>query len=209
MELHRLTTMKPHDPKLFNTLYKKTERLRHSLVYGIDHRRFGVTQEEVLSWMDDKFLFVFNKYVDSKTPDVLLGYLISSLQMFKLKILRRSYQNNNSVNLNSISLSDLQLNHIVDEVGDDNYELLLNLAVSFMETNLSAEAYTLLQLQLNPPLYITSRLKNPSAKIPLNLILEYLGLDVNGSNMAIIRDIQTEISDTIKRASLHFQNVTV
>lgn len=209
MELHRLTTMKPHDPKLFNTLYKKTERLRHSLVYGIDHNRFGVTREELLSWMDDKFLFVFNKYVDNKTPDVLLGYLISSLQMFKLKILRRSYQNNNSVNLNSISLSDLQLNHIKDEVGDDNYELLLNLAISFMESNLSAEAYTLLQLQLNPPLYITSRLKNPAAKIPLNLILEYLGLDANGSNMAIIRDIQTEISDTIKKASLHFQNVTV
>lgn len=209
METHRLTPMKPYDPKLFNLLYKKTERLRHSLVYGIDHTRFGVTKDEVMSWMDDKFIFAFNKYVDQKPPDILLGYIINSLKMFKMKILRRSYQENNSVNLNSISLDDLQLNHIKDEVGEDNYELLLNLAVSFMEKNLSQEAYTLLQLQLNPPLYITSRLKSPASKIPLNLILEYLGLDTTGMNLAIIRDLQEEISNTIKRAQLHFKNLAV
>ena len=75
MELHRLQPMKPYDPKLFNELYKKTERLRKSLVYQIDSSRWGVTQDEVMSWFDDKFIFVFNKYQDQKKPDILLGYL--------------------------------------------------------------------------------------------------------------------------------------
>jgi hypothetical protein len=201
--------MKPYDPKLFNDLYKRTERLRHSLVYGIDHSRFGVTRDEVMSWMDDKFIFVFNKYQDQKSPDVLLGFIINSLKMFKMKILRRSYQDNNSVNLNSVCLDDLKLNYIKDEVGEDNYEILLGLALSFMQDTLSREAYELLQIQLTPPLYITSRLKSPSSKIPLNLILEYLGLDPNGANMTIIRDLQYEIGDAMRLAQEHFRTVTI
>lgn len=209
MELHRLKPMPDYDPKLFNELYKKTERLRHSLVYQIDHSRFGVTRDEVMSWMDDKFIFVFSKYVNQKPPDVLLGYLINSLKTFKLKILRRSYQDNNSVTLNSVSLDDLKLNYIKDEVGDDNYEIMLNLALSFMQDRLSNEAYDLLKIQLNPPLYITSKLKSPASKIPLNVILEYLGLEPNGMNMAIIRDLQYEIMNCVKDAQEHFRTVTI
>ena len=176
MELHRLTPMKPHDPKLFNDLYKKTERLRKSLVYQIDASRFGVTQDEILSWFDDKFLFVFNKYVDQKNPDVLLGFIINSLKVFKLKILRRSYQDNNSVNLNSISIEDLAVFNITDVKEEDNKELLLNVVMGFMQNHLSEGAYELLQLQLNPPLFITSKLSKPGIKIPAKLILEFMGL---------------------------------
>lgn len=205
MELHRLTPMKPHDPKLFNTIYKKTEGLRHVLVNQIDASRFGVTRDEVMSWMDDKLIFVFNKYVDTKSPDLLLGYVINSLKVFKLKILRRSYQLNNSVNLNSIALDDIQLNYIKDEVEEDNYDLMVNLVMEFMENRLSQEAFTLLQIQLNPPLYITSKVKNP-LRIPLNIILEFLGLDITPVNLSIVKELQFQINQCILEAKDHFRD---
>jgi len=206
MELHRLSTMKPHDPKLFNELYKKTERLRKSLVYQIDASRFGVTQDEVLSWFDDKFLFVFNKYVDKKNPDILLGFLINSLKVFKLKILRRSYQDNNSVNLNSISIEDLAVFNITDQTEENNKELLLNVVMEFMQNNLSEGAYELLQLQLNPPLYITSKLSKPNIKIPPKLILEFTGLEVTFENMDVINSLRREIHQAVETARYHFKD---
>lgn len=208
MELHRLQPMKPYDTKLFNELYQKTERLRRSLVYQIDASRFGVTQDEIMSWFDDKFLFVFNKYQDQKKPDVLLGFLINSLRMFKMKILRRSYQLNNSVNLNAISIEDLKVFNIVEEPGND-YELLIGVALEFLQNKLSDEAYELLQLQLNPPIYITSKLRNPNVKIPAQLILEFLGLDVTADGINWISYLRKEIAEAIQTARLHFRDYVV
>ena len=206
MEIHRLTPMKPYDPRLFNELYKKTERLRKSLTYQIDARRVGVTHDEVLSWFDDKFIFVFNKYADVKEPNILLGFIINSLQVFKQKILRRSYQLNNSVNLNSISIEDLKVFNIVDQAEEDNKELLLNLAFSFMETRLSQEAYDLLQLQLNPPLFIQSKLKTKTSKIPPQLILGFLGLEITPKNLDVIAILKDEINMAIQEAKTHFKD---
>lgn len=209
MELHRLTPMKPYDPRLFNLLYKKTERLRHSLVYQIDAHRFGVTQDEVMSWMDDKFIYVFNKYQDQYQPDVLLGYLINSLKTFKFKILRRSYQDNNSVNLNSFSIEDLKVFNITDEKPDENYEILLGLAVSFMEKRLSQEAWELLQIQLSPPMYIVSKLKSQNTKIPIPLILDFLGLEETPTTLGYIQDLRRQITDALADARDHFRNYSI
>jgi len=209
MEIHRLTTMKPHDPKLFRDLYQKTERLRKSLVYQIDSSRFGVTQDEIMSWFDDKFLFVFNKYVDQKSPDVLLGFLINSLKVFKLKILRRSYQDNNSVNLNSISIEDLTIFNLTDQAEEDNRELLVNLVMEFMEHHLSEGAYELLKLQLNPPFFITAQLTKPNQRIPAKLLLEFLGLPPIPDNIDFISHLRREISQTIESARLYFKDYVI
>lgn len=206
MELHRLTPMKPYDPRLFNELYKKTERLRHSLVYQIDASRFGVTQDEILSWMDDKFIFVFNKYQDKYSKDVLLGYLINSLKTFKFKILRRSYQDNNAVNLNSFSIEDLRVFNITDTEPDSDYETLLGLAVSFMEKRLTQEAWELLQIQLSPPMYIASKLKNPNSKIPVSLILDFLGLEETPKTLGYIQDLRYQINEALTEARQYFRN---
>lgn len=209
MELHRLTPMKPYDKGLFNELYKKTERLRYSLVYQIDDSRFGVTKDEVMSWMDDKFIFVFNKYQDQHPPQVLLAHIINSLKTFKLKILRRSYQDNNSVNLNSVSIEDLKSFNVIEEDGDSNKELLLNLATSFMEKSLSREAWELLQIQLNPPIFISSKIPKESSKIPIPLILDFLGLDNSPKNYDYIQNLRDQISDAMAEARVYFKNYSL
>lgn len=207
MELHRLKPMPDgYDQKLFNELYAKTRNLRESLIYQIDESRFGVTKEEIRSWFDDKFIFVFSKYFGKMEPPILLGYLINSLKTFKLKVLRRSYQLNNSINLNTIGVEDLSMFNSLEDSKDENSELLFNLAMEFLQNNLSHEAWVLLNIQLNPPLFILSKLKNESSKIPGNLILEFLGEEVNTRNLEAIKILRKEINKAIETAQVFFQN---
>lgn len=207
MELHRLKPMPDgYDQKLFNELYAKTRNLRESLIYQIDESRFGVTKEEIRSWFDDKFIFVFSKYFGKMEPPILLGYLINSLKTFKLKVLRRSYQLNNSINLNTIGVEDLSMFNSLEDSKDENSELLFNLAMEFLQNNLSYEAWVLLNIQLNPPLFISSKLKNESSRIPGNLILEFLGEEVNTRNLEAIKILRKEINKAIETAQVFFQN---
>jgi hypothetical protein len=210
MELHRLTPMQEgYDQALFNELYKKTHNLRESLIYQIDESRFGVTKDELRSWFDDKFIFVFNKYFGKLDNQVLLGYIINSLKTFKLKVLRRSYQANNAIALNTINLEDLSMFNITEDYRDDNQELLFNLAMEFLQKTLSREAWELLQIQLNPPLFILSKLKNRDSRIPGDLILQFLGEEVTPSNRNLIRDIRNEIKQAIDMARENFKELAL
>lgn len=210
MEIHRLKTMpEGYDQKLFNELYAKTHNLRESLIYQIDERRFGVTKDELRSWFDDKFLFVFQKYYGKMPSPTLLGYLINSLKVFKFKVLRRSYQLNNSINLNTISMDDLSMFNSLQEDPESDDNTLYDMALDFLKSQLSREAWALLQIQLNPPIFIASKVKNLNAKIPGNLILEFLGEEVTESNLDIIRYLRKEINSAIEMAHAHFNSLSL
>ncbi len=88
MEIHRLTPMKDgYSEVLFNKIYSETHNLRKSLANQIDPRRYGVSPDIILSWFDDKFIFVFNKHFSDKNPDILKGFIINSLKTFKYTFL--------------------------------------------------------------------------------------------------------------------------
>lgn len=205
MEIHRLKPMPDgYDQKLFNELYNKTHNLRESLIYQIDERRFGVTKDELRSWFDDKFLFVFQKYYGKMNSSTLLGHLINSLKTFKFKVLRRSYQLNNSINLNTITMDDLSMFNSIDDNEDRENTELYDMALEYLKTKLSREAWTLLQIQLNPPMFIGSRMKNLNTKIPGNLILEFLGEEITDNNLEVIRYLRREINQAIEEAQVYF-----
>ena len=77
MEEHRLTTMKEgYDEKLFNDLYEKVKPLKRKLASTISTSKLGISYDDILSWFDIKFIFVFNKYFENKEPEVLKGFII-------------------------------------------------------------------------------------------------------------------------------------
>lgn len=208
MEIHRLKPMKPgYDVQLFNDLYQRTASLRKKLIFEIDNRRLGVTKDELSSWFDDKFILVFNKYWD-KEPDRLLGYIINSLKTFKFRVLRKAYQGSIYQNMVSLDDADKYIN-IIPEVEDTAREALINLALSFMEKNLSDDAYFLLQLELTPPPYIAKNLKSLNSPIPVKLILEYLEIPVTVSTQEWIRALREEISQVTKQAKEYFKQVDI
>jgi hypothetical protein len=206
MELHRLKPMKAgYDEKLFNKLYKETEDLRRSLVYQIDPRRFGVSSDIIKSWFDDKFIFVFNRYFGEYDEGRLKGYLINSLKTFKLRILRKAYSKYN-IHPNEVRLDDdyglINIIPIESEISES--DLFLEMALSFLKEKLSLDAYTLLQLELNPPLYITSKMDNPKTKIPAKLIAEYFELSPDKDSISFINMLRGEIETSVNLARSYF-----
>ena len=208
MEIHRLTIMQPnYDKILFNKIYHETEGLRNSLVFQIDARRYGVTSDIIKSWFDDKFMFVFNKYYGKIDNEVLKGYIINSLKTFKYRVLRNAYTKNNLYN-DSIHIEDHEnlINIIPVDDNMDSKKELLNLALSFLKKKLSKEAYTILDIELNPPPYIAFKLKSLNTKIPAKLIAEYLDLEVDSNSIAYINGLRKEISVIISKAKSYFEN---
>jgi hypothetical protein len=99
--------------------------------------------------------------------------------------------------------------NVVDQSDEDNRELLLNVAMEFMQNHLSEGAWELLQLQLNPPLFITSKLSKPNIKIPAGLILQFSGLDITPENLDVISFLRKEIYQAIESARIHFKDFSL
>lgn len=208
MEIHRLKEMQSdYDVKLFNKLYKEIQPLRNSLVFQIDSRRYGVTPDIIRSWFDDKFIFVFNKYYGKLPNEVLKGFIINALKTFKFRVLRNAYAKHNLYR-DEIHLEDQEnlINIIPSEEEINNHDLFMELALAFLEKNISEDAFTILNLELNPPPYILKRIKSTSTKIPSHLLAEYLDLENNSDNIFYINQLRKEINLGIEKAKNYFMS---
>lgn len=210
LEENRLQPMvEGYDEKMFNRLYSKTYQLRKKLASQIDSRRFGLQFEDVLSFFDIKFIFVFNKYCTQHNEEVLLGHLINSLSFFKNRILRSAYTKQYSQSIISTdevlcfeeTMSEYQL---MDSEKNHYYNILMN----FMRKNLSQNAYAVLEIQLNPPPYILDKLNididSKLHKIPDQLILDYFDLGYSNKAYKFLNDIIKEIHSATNYAKAHF-----
>lgn len=210
MEINRLTEMKKDYPeKLFNRLYDETKGLRKKLSYGIDTRYYGVTRDIIESWFDDKFILVFNKHFDNKDPEVLKGFIITSLQRFKNRILRKAYVQEGQFYGSRVELDNEHtfLNFIPDEDNQMNEEnIFLEIALNFMQEKLNQDAYLLLKTQLNPPPFILDRLKKSNSKITIKVLLDFFGLKETNSNRKYISKLKLEIEETKNKARVYFDN---
>jgi len=211
MEIHRLKPMKEgYSEDLFNKLYKETKNLRKSLARQIDSRRYGVTNDIILSWFDDKFIFVFNKHFDNKSPDVLKGFIISALQTFKYRILRKAYNIEGEFHSSKVELEgeDNLINIIPDTTFNKTEDIFYNLALEFMKERLTSNAYILFQIQMDPPPYILDKIKNNNSRISNSLIAEFLGieLDTQSATERYIKNLKKEVNLTVKKAREYFMD---
>ncbi len=211
MEIHRLQPMKPgYSPELFNKLYKETSNLRKSLARQIDGRRYGVSQDIIESWFDDKFIFVFNKHFDNKDQDVLKGFIINSLKTFKYRILRQAYSQKGEFYNSTVDLEgDNELINIIPDKSSspDVQDIFYGLAIEFMKEQLSYNAFLLLQVQLNPPPYIIERISKYNSRIPNTILCDYIGLDLGSKrkNDRYLKKLKKEIKNTTEMAYEFFK----
>lgn len=214
MENHRLKPMVDgYDVKVFNQLYKNTERLRKKLAFEIDPRRFGVDYKLILSWFDDKFIYAFNRYYETKDPETLKGYIINSLKTFKYRILKEAYAPKNLQYRNAIDItSDDYFEHLIHEPKfeeDSEESALLQIARDFIRTHISDDAYLIFEIQLCPPIYILDRIDSESKRarnnLPNDVIADYLGLPICEKVLNYIQELKREINQAISEARDYFQ----
>ncbi len=219
MEDHRLKPMPVnYNRQLFEQIYHETKALRAKLVYGIDSRRFGVDAEEISSWFDVKFIYVFSKYYDQfiDQPGVLKGHIINALQLFRYRVLKEAYMDKNKQYLNKIEIGEIEyFENLIsteedDEVNQSHNELIQRVT-SFLRSKLSDDAYFILELQLNPPPFILHRLESLNNRrignIPNELLADYLGLLPEDKKViSYIGDLKREVKSALDIARTYFNN---
>ena len=188
-ESHRLVNYPMpigYDVNLFEEIYSKTKQLRNKLVWQINPEKFGVDEQELKSWFDVKFLQAFNRYHDDERckdnrPEKLKAFVIQALQMYKRKIVKDSYHGKNELN-NTIDIEEVfDYETLVIEVMEPELEdNRITLIKQYYKERLSSDAYFLFELELNPPPYIISKLRNPDEqkmpKITNSDWADYLGI---------------------------------
>jgi len=210
MEEHRLTEMKPgYDEKLFNELYEKTTPLKRRLAGSISAGKLGVDYDEILSWFDVKFIYVFNKYFETKSPEVLKGFLLNSLSMFRNRILKVAYSEKNSVYRDTLELDEVNnLESLTYSEREPHTEFYLNKAMSFITEKISDDSLLVLQIDLDPPLYIKERMermgKKVTNKIPSYLVADYLSLGKDKEAVNYINELRREYREATQLAKEHF-----
>jgi len=211
MELHRLTPMKEgYDETLFNTFYQKTKALRNKLAFEVNPKYLGVSHQEILSWFDDKFMFIFNKYYGKLDNNVLLGYIINGLLNFKRRVLINVMENPERTNfyINRIELSDQSHMHIIPlDSEPDNSGMLQKLVWDYFRDHLTEEEFIIFEITINPPSYIAQNLRDLSQHISTPLILRYLGYDDQDYELRKrVNEIRKKITTLTEEAKNHFKD---
>lgn len=202
MEEQRLKPMGDYDPQLFNLLYKKVNPLKRKLASEIDHRRFGVDYEELLSWFDIKFIYVFNKYHKQENPDVLLGYILNSLKLYKCRILRAAYTTKFSQSISSLTYES------VDYIPEETDTSMVKSIMEFLKIHLSDNAYEYFIVTNYPPPYIVNQIEklgiSHKTKIPDEIVMDYYNIRNVSDGHRWIRGWKNEIKKTIELAKAYF-----
>jgi len=212
MEINRLKPMRQGYPEhLFNQIYKETKPLRKKLSRSIDTRYYGVSTDIIESWFDDKFILVFNKHFDDKEPDLLKGFIITSLLRFKNRILRKAYMGEGEFYSSRIELdSEFSfINFIPDEdTMLSEHDIFLDLSIKFMKSKLSDDGFLLLKTQLNPPPFILDKIKTSNSKITLKVLLDFFDLTDNNKNRKYITQLKKDIEIAKEKAKEYFSQNT-
>lgn len=208
-EINRLRPMvENYDVLKFTRLYERTKNLRRKLASEIDHRRFGLEQEDLIKEFEVKFIYAYNKYCLQYNEEVLLGHLIRAMQFMKCRILRAAYQPKFSqiqIEYNSNSVEEQIMNPHDEDTKDHYYNLLC----TYLRSKISDNAYMLFQLSLNPPMYVLIQMKEQGLdnihKIPDQIICNYFNLGFNPCMIKYLKQLRKEIHNGIESAKAHFQ----
>ncbi len=219
MEHHRLKPMTDgYDKSLFDEIYKKTTPLRRKLAYEIDSRKFGVDYDEVLSWFDVKFIHSFNKFTRTfKKEDTqnfdgkLMGYIINALSTYKYRVMRSSYQVKYHEHKNMVDISTYYENDDIKDTSTPDAlvrEAYMEKIMEYMKKELSDDALLILDIQLNPPAFISSKLeelgKKEYTKIPNDILADYLNMPLNNNVIQYLDGIKADIRRAIINARSFF-----
>ena len=203
MEEHRLRPMQEgYDEELFNRLYQELIPLKRKLASQINTKTLNIEYDELLSWFDVKFLFVFNRYIgEGKSDDLVKGHLISALQLYKNRILKFLISKKNSVNIHTVDITEVNnLSYSLVDYQHSEEKIFYDLIISFMKETLSIEAYKMFAIEYNPPLYIINKLEGNTNRITTKVIMDYLGLPDTKEVLSYIRQLRNEVRNAIELA---------
>lgn len=214
-EIHRIKEFTHYNREEFERMYKICKPLIRKLSKNVDSRRFNVSQDIIQSYFWDKFLYVYNKYQDIYTEDRLKATLITSLQIFKNKLLRNAYTKQAEFNQELTSLEELfdnskedkddnqqEFDNIIEnESGENKFSIMFH---EYMREKLTPDEYLLFVTELDPPMFLKERMKEAHGKLSTLNLIEYFELPKTQRASDYISNMRTHIKNTIKEAKEYF-----
>lgn len=209
-EIHRLKEFTHYDRERFERFYKLCKPLIRNLSRNVDTKRFNVSPDIIQSYFWDKFLHVYNKYQDMYEDERLKATLLSSLQIFKKKLLRNAYTKQAEFNQELTSFEVLY---------DNNKEALDNINIEeieyrnekseklhqFMKNHLTPDEYLLFRTELDPPPFLETRIRESRGKLSVFHIIEFFELPKNKKSYDIITEMRKHINGAIELAKEEFK----
>lgn len=203
-EINRLKELpEDYDYELFNHYYKGMTPLIRKLAKNIDHRRFNVSKDIVISYFYDKLLYVFRKYyhLSTENPEKFKATIISSLQLFKSRLLINAYsQQSVDFNANLASFEDCfeSAKEDLPEISEEERYKREKIEEihDYMRTHVSTDAYLLFQIQMSPPPFFFSKNKK-EPELTCSTLLDFFELPKTRCYIKYITQLKAEIKSAI------------
>lgn len=207
-EIHRIKEFTDYNRDQFEKLYKLCRPLVRNLSRSIDSRRFNVSQDIIQSYFWDKFLYVYNRYQHKYDEERLKATLLTSLQVFKNKLLRNAYTKQAEFNQELTSLDILFDNNkeYLDDTEDTEYKQELSDRFNqFMMDNLTPDEYLVFRIELDPPPFFTERIIQSHGKLSILHLVDFFELPRNGKSQTILTNMRKHIKETLEKAKKEFK----
>lgn len=207
-EIHRIKEFTDYNRDQFEKLYKLCRPLVRNLSRSIDSRRFNVSQDIIQSYFWDKFLYVYNKYQHKYDEERLKATLLTSLQVFKNKLLRNAYTKQAEFNQELTSLDILFDNNkeYLEDTEDTEYKQELSDRFNqFMMDNLTPDEYLVFRIELDPPPFFTERIIQSHGKLSILHLVDFFELPRNGKSQTILTNMRKHIKETLEKAKKEFK----
>lgn len=207
-EIHRIKEFTDYNRDQFEKLYKLCRPLVRNISRSIDSRRFNVSQDIIQSYFWDKFLYVYNKYQHKYDEERLKATLLTSLQVFKNKLLRNAYTKQAEFNQELTSLDILFDNNkeYLDDTEDTEYKQELSDRFNqFMMDNLTPDEYLVFRIELDPPPFFTERIIQSHGKLSILHLVDFFELPRNGKSQTILTNMRKHIKETLEKAKKEFK----
>lgn len=207
-EIHRIKEFTNYNREQFEKLYRLCKPLVRNLSRSIDSRRLNVSQDIIQSYFWDKFLYVYNKYQDRYDEERLKATLLTSLRIFKNKLLRNAYTKQAEFNQELTSLDTLFDNNkeCLDDSEETEYKQDLSDRFNqYMMDHLSPDEYLVFRVELDPPPFFTERIIKSHGKLSILHLIDFFELPRNGKSHAILTNMRKHIKQVLNTAKQEFK----
>jgi len=209
-EIHRIRDCSNINQARFNEIYKSVKPLIRNLASQVNPKRFGCSPDVIYSYFLDKFTFVFQKYNDLD-DNRLKGMIISSLRMYKNKLVRINYNEDSDFNNGLVSLDLLYScssdsddeeddDRVIDEIADEpdsNY--MRDMLFDYMEKHLTEDEFLLFKTQIDPPDWLAPK---SGGRITNIALIEFFDLPRDRKSYKIISAMRSRIDKVLEAAKI-------
>ena len=176
--------MKEQEQDKLLKLFAETEGLKKKLASTFNYDRFGFSYEDIIGFFDDKVIHVFLKYPD-KPYEELKGICIASMYRVIPRLARkysREVLTEEAVFERTIVEESPQISTLIETV------------LSFTDRHTK----NLVEVILDPPAYILSRVTHEDSRIPSHIILDYLDLPSSKQAVKKLNKFRRNLFETIR-----------